>query len=232
MRRRSFLKLLAVAGQATAAGASVHAVRQLWGPSGQMMPAPAGQEPVRPPGARPEAEFWQRCIGCYLCGEVCPPACIEFPSEIQGVDVGIRRPRTGPVREEPEVPRWKGAGTPWILPWITGCTLCMKCTEVCPTGALEPPKKIEGKDYGDTNMGRAMVDEKICLPFNRVSWCGSCYTACPLKNVAIEIDYRNRPTVLEGCVGCGLCVEVCPIKYKAIAVTSAVASSGGRTRRE
>jgi epoxyqueuosine reductase QueG len=108
----------------------------------------------------------------------------------------------------------------------------MECTKVCPTRALEPPPEVEEHSYGATTMGVAVVDEKICLPFNRISWCGACYTACPLKGVAIEVDYRNRPKVLDGCVGCGLCVEVCPIKYKAIAVASAVAPSGGRTRRE
>jgi ferredoxin len=108
----------------------------------------------------------------------------------------------------------------------------MKCGEVCPTGALEVPAVTPEKEYGETRMGKAAVDEKICLPFNHISWCGACYTACPLKDIALKVDYRNRPTVLDGCVGCGLCVEVCPIRYKAISVDPPFLPDVGTVRKE
>lgn len=232
VRRRSFLTALAATGRVAAGGAAVLGAQRLWGRQDAPEGAPAGQSPVRPPGATSEQDFLARCIGCYLCGEVCPPACIQFPSAVQGVDVGLRRPRTGFLRDAMVPPRWQHPGTPYVLPWVAGCILCMECARVCPTGALRPPEPTPEAEYGDTRMGKAVVDEKICLPFNRISWCGACYTACPLKNVAIEVDYRNRPKVLEGCVGCGLCVEACPIRYKAIAIDPPFSPDQGRVRKE
>lgn len=223
--------LSAAAKALGAAGAIVSAPSLgagLWG----LAIAPVGQSPIRPPGAVSEPDFLARCIHCFLCGEVCPPGCIVFPAAIESPDTQLDRPPTGFVREEPDPPAWRRPGTPWILPWKRGCTLCMACTEICPTGALAPvPRPPEG-ELSQVRMGKAILDEKICLPWNRVSWCGACYTACPLKERAIRVDHQNRPTVLEGCVGCGLCVEMCPIKYKAIAVLPRFAPDVGEVRPE
>ncbi len=232
VRRRPFLAWVGAALRALPGGAAILAGARAWGRRDPPVQAPAGQAPTRPPGSRSEADFLARCIGCYLCGSVCPPGCIQFPSAVQGADVGLRRPRTGPLRGEMVAPVWEHPGTPYVLPWVAGCILCMECAEVCPTGALVRPEATPEAEYGNTGMGRAVVDEKICLPFNRISWCGACYTACPLKGTAIRVDYRNRPEVLDGCVGCGLCVEACPIRYKAIAVEPPFAPDRGKVRIE
>lgn len=224
--RRRFLRAARRAGEALTGASLLLGAHRAAARQARPSVAPAGQAPLRPPGAAPGREFVARCIGCALCGEVCPPACIEFPASVEGADVGLRRPRTGPLRAEPAAPRWRGGMTPWVLPWLRGCTLCMACTQVCPTGALAP------LDEGAVRMGRAVVDEKVCLPFNRISWCGACYTACPLKERAIRVDHRNRPEVLDGCVGCGLCVEACPLRYKAIAVRPPFAPDEGEVRAE
>ena len=82
-------------------------------------------------------------------------------------------------------------------------------------------------------MGLAVIDRKICLPWNRRSWCGACFTVCPYREKAITVDHQNRPTVhADHCVGCGLCVEVCPIKYKAIAIRAPFRPDEGETRAE
>ena len=40
---------------------------------------------LRPPGALPNDDaFVSACIGCGLCGEVCPPRCIKFHSRDGG----------------------------------------------------------------------------------------------------------------------------------------------------
>ncbi|MBW2459348.1 MAG: 4Fe-4S dicluster domain-containing protein [Deltaproteobacteria bacterium] len=116
-------------------------------------------------------------------------------------------------------PVWSGGETPYVLPWRQACVLCMKCGQICPTGALAPIPDEREAIKRATGMGTAVIDRKICLPWTRRSWCGACLTVCPYRGEAITVDHQNRPTIhADHCVGCGLCVEVCPIRYKAIAV--------------
>jgi len=140
---------------------------------------------LRPPGAiAQDHAFISACIGCGLCGEVCPPRCIQFYS-----------------REGAE-----NANTPYIEPSSKGCTLCGKCMEVCPTQALTvtESKKI--------TMGQAQIDRLACYPWVDRGICGACAAICPLGENAIEFAFANmyRPVIKSACVGCGLCVEICP----------------------
>lgn len=151
--------------------------------------APARAEParnyLRPPGALAnDSAFIAACIGCGLCGEVCPPRCIRFHTQ-------------------------DGAGsinTPYIDPTGKACILCDKCMAVCPTEALTamPRDRID--------MGIAQIDRSACYPWVDTGVCGACVTICPLGDRAITFDFANiyRPFVRTGCVGCGLCVEICP----------------------
>ena len=108
------------------------------------------------------------------------------------------------------------AGTPYINPRMRSCNLCMSCTQVCPTGALEPiPMDLEViKEKVD--MGLAVVVKSNCLSYNgRV--CGICHDACPVA--AIKLEPVAKPVVIEDvCVGCGRCEERCPITPNAIPV--------------
>lgn len=140
---------------------------------------------LRPPGAlRDDAAFVAACIGCGLCGEVCPPRCILF-HERDGGDQ---------------------ANTPYINPELKACILCGKCMEVCPTEALMETERVE------IDMGIAQIDRSACYPWVDKGICGACVSICPLGERAIGFKMWNqyRPVVREGCVGCGLCVEVCP----------------------
>ncbi|MDA0321642.1 MAG: 4Fe-4S dicluster domain-containing protein [Verrucomicrobia bacterium] len=138
---------------------------------------------LRPPNSRPEAEFLAECMRCTLCADVCEPQCIR----LFGPEAGASQ------------------GTPYILPVEAGCTMCMKCGPACPTGAIEPMQRME-----ETDMGVAVVDERLCVSHNGTGICGACHTMCPLHNRAITLDYRDAPTVhAEVCTGCGLCEEVC-----------------------
>ncbi len=139
----------------------------------------------RPPGAlKDAAAFSSACIGCGLCGEVCPPKCIRFSSREGGEKLN----------------------TPYIDPAQKACTLCGKCMEVCPTNALTVT------DRHDVDMGIAQIDRSACYPWVDKGVCGACVVVCPLGESAIGFEFANiyRPIVREGCVGCGLCVEVCP----------------------
>ncbi|VAW91386.1 hypothetical protein MNBD_GAMMA21-883 [hydrothermal vent metagenome] len=137
------------------------------------------------PGALPNrADFLAACIGCGLCGEICPVDSIKFHS----VDGGF------------------AANTPYIDPSRIGCILCGYCMEVCPTEALTVT------DIREVDMGTAQIDRVACYPWVDKGVCGACVSVCPLGDEAIDFEFANfyRPVVKEGCVGCGQCVEVCP----------------------
>jgi ferredoxin-type protein NapG len=142
---------------------------------------------VRPPGAVDESSFSANCIRCGQCGEACPNQCIKF----FGTENGLG-----------------SYGTPFITPREKACILCMKCGEVCPTGAIEPVERNAESILERVQMGRARVDESLCLSYQGKT-CGVCYRACPLADIAIKVGMLEQPTVLEDCVGCGLCERSC-----------------------
>ncbi len=187
MERRGFLKGLATAAVALAAGALPYVFSALLAPRR----ATAERNYLRPPGAlEDEAAFVSACIGCGLCGEVCPPRCIRFHSHDGGGKVN----------------------TPYIDPEQTACILCNKCMEVCPTEALTVIPRDE------IDMGLAQIDRAACYPWVDKGICGACVSICPLGEKAIGFKMWNqyRPAIRQGCVGCGLCVEVCPHPSKPI----------------
>ena len=148
--------------------------------------------PLRPPGAVDEKEFLNLCIHCRKCELVCPY------QSIQTADIA-----------------WgKKMGTPIIIPREIPCYLCMKCPEVCPTGALQIVAKEE------VNMGKAVIDTTICLPYQGII-CRACFDRCPMYREAITLRDEIYPEVHEDkCVGCGICEHVCLAEHAAITVTS------------
>lgn len=189
MQRRRFLTRLAATAAATAAAALPYGLNRLLAPPVQAAP----RTHLRPPGALADDQaFIDACIGCGLCGEVCPPRCIRFHER-------------------------DGAGwlnTPYINPEEKACILCNKCMQVCPTEALtEIPRE-------DIDMGIAQIDRSACYPWVDRGVCGACVSVCPLGAAAIGFALWNqyRPVVQTGCVGCGQCVEVCPHPSLPIAI--------------
>lgn len=181
MKRRGFLQQLA-ASAALLAGATIpYALSRVISPDAHADP----HTHLRPPGALlDERDFLAACIGCGLCGAVCPAQAIQFYG------------RTGGDK----------LNTPYINPVNKACTLSGHCMKVCPTDALtETPKQ-------QVRMGIAQIDRFGCYPWVDRGVCGACVTVCPLGKEAITFVFANfyRPVVLKGCVGCGLCVEVCP----------------------
>lgn len=191
MRRRDILKqttLLTAVGVVTGLP---YLLSRLLNP---VAPALAHQRVPLPGALKPHAAFLAECIGCGLCGEVCPPRCIEFSKQGGGIK----------------------ANTPYINPEKKGCILCGKCMEVCPTDALT----VTAIDKID--MGTAQIDQAACYPWVDRGVCGACVSICPLGERAIQFEMWNqyRPVVVDGCVGCGLCVEVCPEPSLPIRVVS------------
>lgn len=161
---------------------------------------------LRPPGAVDEKRFMALCIRCNRCLEVCP-----YHS--------IKRAALGLT-----------IGTPYVFPETKACYLCMACSRLCPTGALD----THLQNPEQTAMGKAKIDVTLCyshlflehdvLPDNtgnRIgALCNTCYNVCPFPEKAITLKDNLFPVVLDGCVGCGICVERCPTRpRRAINVT-------------
>ena len=169
MQRRSLLQSLVYsAGILASAGAP-------WFLTRLMMPAAQAdaRRHLRPPGAlEDDAAFVKACIGCGLCGEVCPPRCILFHDRDGGTQ----------------------ANTPYINPELKACILCNKCMQVCPTEALAETERTE------IDMGIAQIDRSACYPWVDKGICGACVSICPLGERAISFNMWNqyRPVVKEG----------------------------------
>jgi ferredoxin-type protein NapG len=149
---------------------------------------------LRPPGAKPEEEFLKQCIHCGKCAQACPYDSITF-------------------LENPLCP---AEGTPIIDARNIPCYVCMKCPEVCPTGALDR----ELKEKENIKMGIAKIDESKCLPYLGII-CRACFQNCPIYREAIILEDDLRPKVItEKCIGCGICQHVCPVEDSAIIIES------------
>ncbi len=148
--------------------------------------------PLRPPGAVPEDEFEKICIRCRKCELVCPYKSIKTAHARWGIKMG----------------------TPIIVPRDVPCYVCMKCPEICPSGALQKIRKEE------IRMGVAVIDTSLCLPYNGVI-CRACFERCPIYREAIILRDELYPEVVaEKCIGCGICEHVCLTETPAIIIKS------------
>jgi len=122
--------------------------------------------------------------------------------------------------------------TPLAVFTHAGCHQeCNFCTQVCPTGAIEPLSLAEKRNF---QMGLAIVDTATCLPHRGERECQLCFDECnaagyraiemrpiQLATGAIpegmfspeQIEQMGRilaPFVkADACVGCGLCEYRC-----------------------
>ena len=181
MKRRNFLQNIFFSSGMLATASIPYALLRFIAPDVKADPLTH----LRPPGAlKDDDAFVNACIGCGLCGEVCPPKCIQFYQREGGNNIN----------------------TPYINPEEKACTLCSKCIEVCLTASLQETPRDE------VDMGISQIDRLACYPWVDRGICGACVSICPLgeKAISFEMWGQYRPIVHEACVGCGLCVEVCP----------------------
>ena len=177
----------------------------------------ARAELIRPPGSLAEPEFLQRCIKCSLCQQACPTHALHPTIGSAGVE---------------------GFWTPVLIPRRGWCEFaCVRCGEVCPTGAITEltAARKTGYDGGPpVRIGTAFIDHGRCLPWAMSTPCIVCEEMCPTSPKAIwleevvETARDGRPLRLQRprvepvlCVGCGICEHRCPVgELAAIRVTS------------
>ncbi len=207
--RREFVKQAAAIGVTVGGGgfiAGFHEAR----PGGRADSRPGetartgDPTPLRPPGALSEEDFLATCIRCMRCVDACPNHAL-VPIDSGSLPESRSRKRL--------------AGTPTLHMRRASCMLCggqeveyLKCTEACPSGALQLIEKDREHIRNKVHIGLAVIDTELCYSYNNWS-CGACYRACPLAGEAMTIGMWERPTINpEACVGCGCCERSC-IRY-------------------
>jgi len=158
------------------------------------------RKPIMPPGAGSLAHFNQHCTACQLCVTKCPEQVLK-PAIFQYGLTGITQPH---------------------LSFSTHvfCNFdCNICSNVCPTGALQPLIMEEKKL---TQLGIANFRRNKCVVFTNEDDCGACSEHCPTQAVHM-VPYKNGLTIPEVtedlCIGCGACESICPVRpFQAIYV--------------
>lgn len=154
---------------------------------------PDRSTPIIPPGALSARNMAQHCTACQLCVSVCPN--------------GVLRPSTNLMKlMQPEMSYERGYCRPE----------CVKCSEVCPAGAIHP---IKVEDKSSTQIGHAVWIRKNCVPLTDGVDCGNCARHCPtgaIQMVLSESDRPDSPKIpvvnTERCIGCGACENLCPAR--------------------
>lgn len=142
-----------------------------------------GTRPVTPPGIASTRSFLTKCVGCGACITACPAQVLHPSTNQYGISGALH-----PVKNYDE----------------SYCLFdCVKCTEVCPTGALEKLTVMEKHNF---SVGLAIVDMEACIG------CGKCARSCPKETITMEkIDGKRKAIVHhQNCIGCGECQYVCP----------------------
>jgi len=160
---------------------------------------------LRPPGAT-EQELLASCIRCGACMRVCPTHGLQ-PSV---TEAGVQ-----------------GLWTPILVPRLGNCEYsCTACGETCPTSAIPRLDQATKVTYA---IGKAYIDQKVCIPWSGRADCIVCEEMCPLPDKAIKLEehevvdtwtretrMRYFPVVRHDlCIGCGLCEQKCPVNGEA-----------------
>ena len=160
---------------------------------------PNRKTPIVPPGAGSFKHFHDHCLGCQLCASVCPNDVLSNKAH------GTTKPNMSYERGycRPE---------------------CVKCSEVCPTGAIKP---ILRSEKSSIQIGCAVWNKELCIVNKDKVACDLCSRKCP--NAAITMipqsadaapDVPKIPMIdTERCIGCGACEHLCPARpHSAIVV--------------
>ena len=163
---------------------------------------PNCRKALRPPGADLE-RINALCARCGNCMRACPYQLIQPDLGDSGLD-GLFTPVMWLRSRNPDQEQYCFQD-------------CVKCTQVCPTGALRP---LTVKQKHDAAIGIAEIDRRKCVAWENKEYCAVCDEYCPYK--AIKLEKRGDvmcPVVdLSKCRGCGACESACPADPIAITV--------------
>ena len=148
--------------------------------------------PVTPPGSISFWHYTSKCTACHLCVSNCPTKVLQ-PTFLEFGLTGIFQPKMNYHAEY--------------------CNFeCVKCSEVCPTGAILP---ITKEQKATLQIGVSKFIKNLCVVVTKNTACGACSEHCPTKAVEM-VPYLGDlmiPKVNEKiCVGCGACEYACPVK--------------------
>ena len=153
--------------------------------------APNRKTPVTPFGSESVEKFYKHCTACQLCVTVCPNNVLRPSSRLEHL-------------MQPEMSFEKGYCRPE----------CVKCSEVCPAGAI---LKITPEEKTEWKVGTAGVNYDLCVVNRDGVSCGNCARHCPVgairmvrKNPDDEKSPRIPSVNEEKCIGCGACENLCP----------------------
>jgi len=160
---------------------------------------------LRPPGARAETDFLNRCLRCGACMRVCMRNAIHPALTEAG---------------------WEGVFTPVMDFEIGYCEYnCTLCGQVCPSEAIRRLPLEEKQKY---RIGTAVFDKGRCIPWASHQNCLVCEEHCPTGEKAIVFEETDalgpdgKPVrvklpvvVTDRCIGCGICQQKCPVEGRA-----------------
>ena len=153
--------------------------------------APNRKTPITPFGSESVEKFYKHCTACQLCVTVCPNNVLRPSSRLEHL-------------MQPEMSFEKGYCRPE----------CVKCSEVCPAGAI---LKITPEEKTEWKVGTAGVDYDLCVVNRDGVSCGNCAHHCPvgaIRMVRKNLDDEKSPRIPsvneEKCIGCGACENLCP----------------------
>ena len=139
---------------------------------------PLRKTPLKPFGAKSLKNFSTRCTACQLCVSQCPEKVLRPSTKLESL-------------MQPEMNYHDGY-----------CRMaCTRCSEVCPSGAIQP---ISKEEKSAISIGVAVVLKDNCIG------CGTCARHCPSAAISM-VD--GKPAVNEArCLGCGACEYYCPAR--------------------
>ncbi len=154
--------------------------------------APKRAVAITPFGSESVKAFYSHCTACQLCVAVCPNNVLRPSKDLKHL-------------MQPEMSYERGYCRPE----------CVKCSEVCPAGAI---LKITPEEKTQWKVGTASIAPWLCLVDNgTVEECGNCARHCPTGAILMVEKTREDgkkvriPSVDESkCIGCGACENLCP----------------------